>query len=161
MKIYVNIDTNTIHDLENCIYTTIKLALGKYIAKGKIQIIDSGVPHIPTCLPEGKMAVYIFFYKNECLKIGKAGPNSNTRYLSQHYIPKSSQSNLAKSLLADDKFPVKTLNEENIGDWIKQNVRRINILVDKDLNIYILNLIEAFTQLYFHPKYEGFETQKK
>ena len=161
MKINVNIDSNILHDLESCIYSTIKLARGEYIAKGKVQIIDSGVPHSPTSLPEGKMAVYLFFYKNECLKIGKAGPNSNARYLSQHYSPKSSQSNLAKSLLEDVKFPVKNLNEENIGDWIKQNVRRINILLDKDLNIYILNLIEAFTQLYFHPKYEGFDTQKK
>jgi len=161
MKINENIDSNVLHDLENCINVAIKLALGKYIAKGKIQIIDCGVPHSPTSLPEGKMAVYTFFYKNECLKIGKAGPNSNARYLSQHYNPKSSQSNLAKSLLADEKFPVKTFNEENIGDWIKQNIRRINILVDKDLNIYILNLIEAFAQLYFHPRYEGFDTQIK
>jgi hypothetical protein len=161
MKTNMNIDSNVLHDLENCIYATIKLALGSNIEKGKIQIMDCGVPHSPTSLPEGKMAVYTFFYKNECLKIGKAGPNSNARYLSQHYNPKSSQSNLAKSLLADEKLPIKTFNEENIGDWIKQNIRRINILVDKDLNIYILNLIEAFAQLYFHPRYEGFDTQIK
>ena len=161
MKKNENIDSNNLHDLENCIYSAIKLALGKYVDKNKIQIIDSGVPHFPTSLPDGKMAVYAFFYKNECLKIGKVGPNSNARYFSQHYNPKSSQSNLAKSLLADNKFPVKTLNEENICDWIKQNIRRINILVDKDLGIYIINLIEAFTQLYFHPKYEGFDAQIK
>jgi len=106
------------------------------------------------------MAVYSFFLGNDCLKIGKAGPNSNSRYNSQHYNPKDSKSNLANSILLDKNFPVKIKSEE-IGNWIKNNTQRINILIDSKFGIYVLNFIEAYLQLVFKPKYEGFENQSK
>ncbi len=52
------------------------------------------------------------------------------------------------------------LNEDNISDWIKNNTRRIDIFIDSELRISVLNLLEAYLQCKFKPKYEGFESQK-
>lgn len=73
--------------------------LGKTIDKDKYEIIDRGIPHQPKSLPSHKMAIYTFWYEGKFLKIGKAGPNSNARFLSQHYNPRSAQSTLAASIL--------------------------------------------------------------
>lgn len=72
------------------------------------------------------MAVYSFIYQDRFLKIGKAGSNSNERFNSQHYDPKNSQSNLAKSLLNDPKLVELNLDATNIKEWIKTNTRRID-----------------------------------
>lgn len=58
-------------------------------------------PHKPPSkLPSGKFAVYAFFRGKDCLKIGKAGTNSQARYVSQHY-GFSAPSTLAKSIYSD------------------------------------------------------------
>ncbi len=52
-------------------------------------------PHLPPSIfPQEKMAVYVFLWGDLCLKVGKIGPRSKARYTSQHYNPKSSNSNL-------------------------------------------------------------------
>lgn len=65
-----------------------------------IEKLTAGENHIPSNLPAGNMAVYVFVSKtgNCCYKIGKVGENSNARYQSQHYNATSSKSNLAKSI---------------------------------------------------------------
>ena len=135
----------------------LKLA-GANIHEDQIEIVDWGCPHKTKILPNGKMAVYLFFLGNDCLKIGKVGPNSNARYNSQHYNPKDSKSNLANSILSDNSFPEK-INDNEIGNWIKNNIQRINVLIDENVGIFALNFIEAYLQLVFKPKYEGFKTQ--
>ena len=132
---------------------------GEEIESNHIEIIDVGCPHKIQSLPNGKMAIYAFFHKDECLKIGKVGSNSNARYNYQHYNPESSKSNLAKSLLSDNYF-IKNNSFDNIGSWIKENTQRINIIIPKSVNIFVLNFCEAFLQLYFKPKYEGFKSQE-
>ena len=119
-------------------------------------------PHQPTSLSKDAMAVYVFQYGNKFLKIGKTGPKSNARYLSQHYNPRSSQSNLAKSLLKNpDLLGIDGLTEDNIGEWIKKNTVRINFILKKDLGIAVLNLLEAFLQCKLSPLFEGFANQKE
>ncbi len=122
-----------------------------------------GAPHHPpTSLPQGKMAVYVFSFGNECLKVGKVGPRSQARYTSQHYNPGSSRSNLAKSILTHQKaLGLGKLNESNVADWIKQNTDRINLLIDKHMGMQILSLLEAFLQCRLKPKFEGFQSQKR
>ena len=80
--------------------------LGKPIEKHKYRIIDRGVPYQPKTLPLQMMAIYTFCYNGEFLKIGKAGPNSNARFLSQHYNPRSARSTLAASILQDDRMQI-------------------------------------------------------
>ncbi|MGX8797709.1 hypothetical protein ACR6HW_16855 [Fusibacter sp. JL298sf-3] len=94
------------------------------------------------------------------MKIGKAGPSSNARFLSQHYNPKSARSTLAASILADEKMQNKGINETNVGDWIKKNCRRIDILLDVNLGIFTLELIEAALHYRYEPIYEGFSAQR-
>jgi hypothetical protein len=130
------------------------------INEDQLIIFDRGCPHLPSCLINGMAGIYIFELNGVCLKIGKAWEKSNARFRSQHYSPKSSQSNLAKSILNDSGMKKYGLNEDNIGDWIKKNTRRIDIFIDTKLGVPVLNLLEAYLQCKFKPKYEGVESQK-
>ncbi len=87
-------------------------------------------PHIaPRNLQQEKMAVYVFSWKGQCLKIGKVGTRSQARYTSQHYNPGSSNSNLAKSILKDQvALGIPGLSESKVGEWIKKNTDRATFL---------------------------------
>jgi hypothetical protein len=72
---------------------------GVGIGQKEIKIEGLSAPHNPPSkLPEEMMAVYVFYWGNQCLKVGKAGPKSKARYTSQHY-GLNAPSTLAKSLL--------------------------------------------------------------
>jgi hypothetical protein len=118
-------------------------------------------PHAPSSgLPENKMAVYVFSWGDQCLKVGKVGPNSEARYTSQHYNPKSSNSNLAKSILKNKmKLGLAHLDETNVGEWIMKETDRINFLIEQKLGIPVLSLLESFLQCRLKPRFEGFESQ--
>ena len=119
-------------------------------------------PHAPPgSLPAGKMAVYIFQWGNQCLKIGKVGPKSQARYTSQHYSPKSCNSNLAKSILKDkNSLGLIELTEDTVGGWIKRHTDRVNILIDEAVGTPVLSLLESFLQCRLKPRFEGFESQR-
>lgn len=134
--------------------------LGKPINKSSFEIINRGMPHKPKSLPIGKMGVYIFIQDDRFLKIRKVGSKSSARFLSQHYNPKSAQSTLAASILLDKAMEDKNVTEHNIGDWIKENCYRIDILLDSSLGIFALDLIEAALHYKYEPIYEGFATQR-
>lgn len=113
-------------------------------------------PHKPTSLPEGKMAVYGFYHMDIWLKVGKVGPNSKARYKSQHYLPNSTNSNLAKSILKDSSFcKTHSLDSDNIKTWMLANLVRFNILIDKEQPDALLSLLEAYLHLKLEPKFEG------
>ncbi|MEH7612041.1 hypothetical protein [Gottfriedia acidiceleris] len=120
-----------------------------------IIIDDRGYPHVPRKLPEGYMAIYVFHFENEFIKIGKVGPKSSSRFQSHHYNPKSSKSNLAKSILLDDRMLIYNLNDLNVGSWIKENIHRVDIFIDESIGVFTLNLIEAFLHCKYNPRYEG------
>ncbi|MNO42702.1 hypothetical protein D3C76_328990 [compost metagenome] len=138
----------------------IRLA-GVMIEDSQLELVDRGIPHKPAGLPAGKMGIYTFIYQEQFLKVGKAGPNSDARFRSQHYKPMGSQSNLAKSILNDGEFSHLNISMETVGEWIKYNTRRIDLFIDASLGIFVLNFIEAFLHLRFQPKYEGFDNQRK
>ena len=148
-----------VNEFDNIIYE-VSSVLGKSIDKTKYEIIDRGIPHQPRCLPTRMMGVYTFWYNGEFLKIGKAGPSSNARFLSQHYNPRSAQSTLATSILSDKRMQEKNITEKNVGDWIKNNCRRVDIILDSNLGIFALELIEAALHYKYEPIYEGFATQR-
>ncbi|MBU7544747.1 hypothetical protein [Weissella cibaria] len=145
------------------IISKVSKTLGKEITDDSFQILNIGHTR-PTTLPKGKMAVYTFYSdeSDEFLKIGKVGPNSNTRYTSQHYQPKSSKSNLASSILKDATLVGKEdINEENVGQWILNNLYRTDIILDADLGPFALDLVEASLHYVYQPKYEGYGSQRK
>jgi len=135
---------------------------GLDIKRDDIEIENLPAPHIPpSALPAGKMAVYVFLWGNQCLKVGKVGPKSHARYTSQHYSPKSSNSNLPKSVLKDKLvMGISDLDEHTVGIWIKQNTDRINFLIAENFGIPALSLLEAFLQCRLKPRFEGSDTQK-
>lgn len=94
--------------------------------------------------------------------MGKAGSKSNARYTSQHYQPDSAPSTLARSLLgAKAEFGVpQAIDESSIGEWIKLNTYRINILLNSNAGVHALNLLEAFVQCKLDPRFEGFSSQR-
>lgn len=134
--------------------------LGKRLPIEKYEIINRGIPHQPKELPKNKMGIYMFKYNDIFLKIGKAGPKSPARFLSQHYNPGSAQSTLAESIIKDNDFNALNITHENVGDWIKMNCNRIDILVDDSVSIFAIELIEALLHYKYMPKYEGFKSQR-
>jgi len=155
----VVVDDAIIEEISSTIAAVSSL-LGHDIPSGKIMVIDRGIPHTPRSLRSGTMGVYTFLYNGRFIKIGKAGPNSNARFFSQHYTPGSAQSTLSASILADEDMRGMGITEQNVGSWIKQNCRRIDVIIDSDLGIFTLELIEAVLHYKYEPKYEGFKNQR-
>ena len=132
------------------------------VNRRSIRIEAQRKPHkAPSGLPAGKMAVYVFSDVRRTLKVGKVGPKSAARYVSQHYSPTSAKSTLAASLLKDREAVVEHhLTHANVGDWIKENTDRVNLLVDTSCGMPSLTLLEAFVQCRLRPVYEGYSTQR-
>lgn len=150
---------------------------------GDYEIEDMGDPHnkppSASKLKEGYSAVYIFIYKDEFLKIGKANSKSIARFTSQHY-GFSANSTLAKSLCDDKSFrkkikeykeyngvnrnnvksikKYKGINKNNVKSWMLKNLWRINIYIKPDKEKIALaktELIEAILHYEFRPRFEG------
>lgn len=154
-------------EIENIItdfITVCKLANIHNIERDDITIetLTYGENHNQKKLPNGQIAVYIFRNPNcdICYKVGKVGTNSNARYQVQHYSPNSSKSNLANSILNDPKLNDNEEIQLNVGEWIKKNTTRTNILLKAEKGIFALNLLEAFVQNRLNPIYEGYKSQK-
>ena len=54
----------------------------------------------------------------------------------------------------------KGINEDDVGEWIKRNCRRIDIEINVDLGIFALEFIEAVLHYKYTPKYEGYSAQR-
>lgn len=119
----------------------------------RIEFLEA--PHKPHVLPTGSMAVYAFWWNGTWLKIGKAGPNSGPRYLSQHYTG-NALSTLAGSLVRDQTMRTAPgFDPDRIGEWIKKSTSRVNILMSADRPTTLLSLLEAFLHARLRPRYEG------
>ena len=143
-------------------FRQVAMLAGIAIMTNNITIEIFPAPHIPPDkLPVGKLAVYAFFFCDKCLKVGKVGAKSQARYTSQHYSPNSSNSNLAKSILMDRvALGLTDIDENSIGEWIKKNTCRYNILLDESLGMRCLALLETFLQCRLKPRFEGYESQR-
>ena len=107
------------------------------------------------------MAVYVFTHGDDVLKVGKVGPKSQARYTSQHYNPGSAKSTLAASMIADaERLGLGEVDIAEIGNLIRLNVDRVNILLPASLGIRVLTLLESFLQCRLRPRYEGFKSQR-
>ena len=136
---------------------------GARFSDDALTVESQAAPHQPpSILPKGKMAVYVFSWNEQCLKVGKVGPKSQARYTHQHFLPSSSNSNLAKSILAArNELGVSVVSDSTVGAWIKANVDRTNFLLDERCGIPTLTLLEAFLQCRLRPRFEGFKSQHR
>ena len=129
-------------------------ALGRRIRAGKdYEIVDRGVPHTPPKeLPPGKMAICTFSYDGRFLKIGKVGSKSSALFISQHYNSKWARKVFADKLIDDEGMEQR---KTKCKDWIKENCRRIDILVDAEIGDFTLELVEAVLRYHCKPKYDA------
>ena len=142
-----------IAEFDEIVLNTFKL-LGKPIDTRKYIIVDRPTPHNPEKLPPGMMGICTFWHDGNALVVGRAGSKSNSRFYSQHYNPKSSQSNLAASLLSDISMSHLRISEASVCGWIKKNCRRIDILLDANFGTIVLERIKASLVEKYNPKYE-------
>ena len=121
----------------------------------KLLVWNAGLQtHIPLVLPANSAAVYIFKWNDNYLKVGKVNSNSHARYQSHHYNPDSSRSNLSQSLLSDIEFQA-LLGDRYVGEWIKVNTTRYNILIPSSLGKNFVHFAEAFFILKCNPRFEN------
>jgi hypothetical protein len=126
-------------------------------------------PHQQPPLPLGNGAVYVFSLssaaaakcgasENCVLKVGRVGPNSDARFRSQHYLPRSARSNLAASLLRADymwkQLGIETLSEANVKEWLLGNTDRDHFFIRAE-QASVLPSLEAFVRARVRPIFEG------
>lgn len=129
---------------------------GVQIELAQLDVEFSDAPHRPSSsLPAEKMAIYGFWSSGQWLKIGMVGPNSQARYVSQHYNAGSAISTLAGSLAHDQRMAeVAGFDATAPGAWIKSSCNRVNILLSATLGRELLALLEAFLHVRLNPRYE-------
>jgi hypothetical protein len=142
-------------------FAKVAILAGADINLEDIKVEELNAPHQkPASLPAGMVAVYIFIYGEQCLKVGKAGAKSAARYCSQHY-GLHAPSTLAKSLIKhQSRLGLSGIDELNVGRWICQNTTRVNLLFQAIHGPAVLSLLEAFVQCRLNPAFEGFESQR-
>ena len=86
-------------------FATVARLAGVSLTPSDLRLEELPAPHAPPArLPAGHMAVYVFSFGADVLKVGKVGPKSQARYTSQHYNPGSAQSTLAASMIVDAEW---------------------------------------------------------
>ena len=133
-------------------------AIGKPMVEGvDFEMVYQPRGHTPLPLPDGKIAVYTFYYNDRFLKIGQANRNSQNRYRYQHYSanPNGARSTLAKSLIHDPTM-CSVVDPEHITQWIKDNCERFDVILDGARHGKMtLNFVEGLLHYYFNPMYEN------
>jgi hypothetical protein len=143
------------NDLKELVFSAAQAGFKLHPYDLQLLIWNAGVSsHKPKSLPINMAAIYIFKWNETYLKVGKVNAKSNARYQSQHYKPDSSKSNLSKSLLNDAEFQ-ELLGDAFIGDWIKENIVRFNILIPTSFGKNFVHFAEAFFILKCNPKFEN------
>lgn len=117
-------------------------------------------PHTPLVLPPNVSAVYVFSLASKSeivLKVGKAGPKSAARFVSQHYLASSCKSNLAKSICsAQHKWEflgISNIGPNNVGHWLRSHTDRDHFFIEKAAAL--VSLLECFLQCRLKPLFEG------
>jgi hypothetical protein len=62
-------------------------------------------------------------------------------------------STLAGSILVDgERHGMINIDEASIGRWIRENIDRVNLLIDERLGVPVLSLLEVFLQCRLKPR---------
>lgn len=117
-------------------------------------------PHLGLALPSKVSAVYVFSLAskpNVVLKVGKVGTKSSARFVSQHYLPASCNSNLAKSICTGQDawalLGIPNINDKTVGPWLRENTDRDHFFIEKEISV--VSLLESFLQCRLKPLFEG------
>jgi len=126
------------------------------IDPGMFQVEVLPPPHFPRAMPPGKQSVFAFYWpkQGQFLLVALAGPNSNARFQSQHYLPASSGSNLARKILQHKKtLGIEDLEKATVGMWMKGNLARINIFLPASVDKEILKYLKDYLKLIWSPMF--------
>jgi hypothetical protein len=148
-------------------------AHGNGAIQAQIQVLPA--PHQPTALPQGRQGLYAFLYGDTWLKVGKAGPKTQARWMYQHYNIDAADSNLAWSLAwYADKFPgtfpglpaevkaeISACPLEGIGAWIKRHTTRVELTIPASLGKDALATLERISLRILQPVFEGHWRQRR
>jgi hypothetical protein len=137
-------------------------------ARAEVRVERLGRPHMSSALPSGWQGVYGFRYDGTWLKVGKAGPKSAARWVSQHYNPRGAMSTLAFSLVKYGHFAttehsalprlqpkLRTVFPDEIGEWIRRNTTRVNLLIRSEMGTAGLSRLESIAHRLLQPVFEG------
>ena len=126
-------------------------------------------PHRPPRFRLGMCAVYVFSLStaaggrcpagpHRIIKVGKAGPNSNARFQSQHYSPASAPSTLAASLLMAcplwSYLGFTAGDSAQVGRWLMENTDRDHFYLRAD-DLEFLGDLECYVRGRHSPVFEG------
>lgn len=129
--------------------------------------MQMGQSHNPTSLKAEQSGVYVFMNDNCCFKVGKAGEKSKARWNSHHYnLDETTPSTMPKSIMKykeklKSQYPLEKhteidfLSKNNIQNWIKNNMSRIEFIIADNNDPFALNLLEALAQYHLKPIFEG------
>ena len=112
-----------------------KMSLGQPGFPDFVRLETLLMPHERPILPKGHAAVYVFSIGDSVLIVGKADKDNQAQYDSPYSSTSSGPiTPLAKCLIqwGEEKglsLPI-PLNKENVGNWIKQNTDRWNLIID-------------------------------
>ena len=114
----------------------------------------SDAPHQqPAPLSRHGYAVYLFFRGRKWLRIGKTG--HSPRFTSQHYGVDRAGSNFAKDVWGNREEFNFNGNQQEVGDWIKQNCGRANIRLPTQWPERFSLLLESYLHYRLVPRFEG------
>lgn len=105
-------------------------------------------------LPPKTQGVYIFYNESGCFKVGRAGPGSNARWVSNNYSIYTGSSTFAKSLQKN----MPKHNKNKIQKLIKNNFSRYQLIIPAEESMkdkFSLNLLESLVQYHLEPLFEG------
>jgi len=129
--------------------------------------MQKGQDHNPTTLQRGMCGVYVFMNESCCFKVGKAGAKSKARWNSHHYnLDETTPSTMPKSIMKHKErfkrqYPsakhqeIDALSKLNIQSWIKNNMSRIEFLIEDNGDSFALGLLESLAQYRLKPIFEG------
>ena len=112
----------------------------------------------PQALLGGQRAVYLFFRGDEWLRIGQT--SQGPRFTSQHYGVNRTGSTLAKDVWENRSEIGFSGNKGDVGDWIKRNCGRANVLFPADWPESFARLLEAYLHYRLTPRFEGRRVSK-
>lgn len=123
------------------------------------QLDFTDAPHEqPKALSCDQRAVYLFFRGDEWLRIGQTG--HSPRFTSQHYGTGRAGSTFARDVWEDRSEIGFSGNEGDVGDWIKRNCGRANLLLPAGWSESLSLLLESYLHYRLDPRFEGRRTPK-
>lgn len=141
-------------------FTQVSMLAGMPLSEAQIKHEVVIPPHQKLVLPPKMAAVYVFSLSSNpsiVLKVGKAGAKSLARFASQHYLPLSCKSNLAKSISTERDvcrvLGIPDVDQTSAGQWLRTHTDRDHFFIEQ--NTAALSLFECFLHCRLKPLFEG------